>query len=355
MAKGLLRFSLIFIVCCAAPHYQAAAATQPPKVDLRQNPNDNTHPVVVSLGLYITDIVGIDETRENFALSGYLVSRWHDPRLEASTRLNNADSPKKTRSFRMEEIWTPPIEMVNSVSQQVKSYSIEADKNGDVTLMERFHAVLSNTYQLRKFPFDTQVLEIEFEPFLSSVPEVQFARKATPETGFRSSGGHAEVAAWRLQGVRYGTESSASDGSLAPSSEALFQITVNRQSGFYTWKIFLPIAIMSLIPMVVFWIDPKEFDWLLKVPMWMLLSMVAFEFAIVRDLPKIGYITFLDAVITTSFAFFFVVIGEITAVYLVQKGRFRQQVVKFHRAGRWLYPVTYCIVILFLAIRFLVS
>jgi hypothetical protein len=47
-----------------------------------------------------------------------------------------------------------------------------------------------------------------------------------------------------------------------------------RRSGFYVWKVFVPLLIMTMIPAVVFWIDVKEFDWMLKVPMTMLLSMV---------------------------------------------------------------------------------
>jgi hypothetical protein len=58
---------------------------------------------------------------------------------------------------------------------------------------------------------------------------------------------------------------------------------------------------MTLIPTVVFWIDVKEFDWMLKVPMTMLLSMVAFEFVMSKDLPKIGYVTLLDPVFLAGF------------------------------------------------------
>ncbi|MGI0134958.1 MAG: hypothetical protein ACREBW_08395, partial [Candidatus Micrarchaeaceae archaeon] len=164
---------------------------------------------------------------------------------------------------------------------------------------------------------------------------------------------HVEVAAWRVKNMHYTTKTTAGDGDIPSSREVLFQIPVQRQSGFYLWKIFLPVAIMSLIPMVVFWIDPKEFDWLLKVPMMMLLSMVAFEFAIVRDLPRIGYITFLDAVIITSFAFFFLIMIEIPTAYLSQRGVHRPLVVKIHAAGRWAYPLAYFTIMLILAISFL--
>jgi hypothetical protein len=61
---------------------------------------------------------------------------------------------------------------------------------------------------------------------------------------------------------------------------------MERRSGFYIWKVFLPLFMLTMIPALVFWIDVKEFDWILKVPMTMLLSMVAFEFAVARDLPK---------------------------------------------------------------------
>lgn len=61
------------------------------------------------------------------------------------------------------------------------------------------------------------------------------------------------------------------------SREALFQIVIERRSGFYFWKVFLPLLMLTMIPTAVFWIDVKEFDWLLKIPMTMLLSMVAFE------------------------------------------------------------------------------
>lgn len=355
MLKRLLRLSAVLAVCCITPQLPAAALhpSYPSQIDLRQHPTGNTTPVKVSMGLYITDLVDIDETRENFELVGYRTAKWHDPRLAIPAGVD-ADAQAKTRTFRMGDIWTPPIEAANSVSHKVKSYLIEADNNGNITLIERFDDVFSNTYALKKFPFDTQVLQVEFEPFLSAVSQIEFSPSALPETGFKP-GGHVEVAAWRVKNMGYTTKTVAGDGDIPSSREVLFQITVQRQAGFYLWKIFLPVAIMSLIPMVVFWIDPKEFDWLLKVPMMMLLSMVAFEFAIVRDLPRIGYITFLDAVIVTSFAFFFLIMIEIPTAYLSQRGIHRPRVVKIHAAGRWAYPLAYFTIMLILAISFLGS
>jgi uncharacterized membrane protein YobD (UPF0266 family) len=87
--------------------------------------------------------------------------------------------------------------------------------------------------------------------------------------------------------------------------------------------------------------------------MTMLLSMVAFEFTIARDLPRIGYLTFLDAVFLASFAFCFLCIFEIAAVFLLQQHGKRELAVKLHTKGRWAYPLAYFGLIFVLAIGFL--
>jgi len=319
-------------------------------VDLHQHPTGSKTPIDVAIGLYITNLASIDETRENFEVGGYLMAKWKDPRL-ALPADQNQKNEEATRTLHVEDVWTPPIEAANSVSHKTRSYFMEVDRNGLVTYTEAFNAVLSNNYDLRKFPFDTQILQFEFQPFLSSSSAIQFAAQPLPSTGITSEQ-HTELAAWRVQRLQYTAEKMTSGGIVPATREALFQIVIERRSGFYVWKIFLPLLMMTLIPCVVFWLDVKEFDWALKVPMTMLLAMVAFEFAVARDLPRIGYLTLLDAVFLTSFVFCFLSIAETTLVFLMQKGGKRAHAVKLRIAGRWLYPLAYFAALLFLAIRF---
>ena len=124
------------------------------------------------------------------------------------------------------------------------------------------------------------------------------------------------------------------------------------QVGFLPLESFSALLILTMIPVLVFWIDAKDFDWILKVPMTMLLSMVAFEFTIARDL-RIGYGTFLDAVFLASFAFCFFGIIEITTVFLMQKTGMRAPAVKLHTTGKWAYPLAYFVILLFLAVCFM--
>lgn len=310
----------------------AAGAHAAPAMDLRQHPTGGKTPVKVAVGLYITNFIAIDETRETFEVGGYLTAKWTDPRLVLPAGTANA----APRSFRLEELWTPAIESANSISHRTTQYFLAADRAGNVTYTEKFVAELSNDFELRRFPFDTQELRFEFHPFLSAAHEVQFASQPLPATGL-SSEQHTELAAWRIEKLSYATDNLAPLGDIPVGSGASFQITVRRRSGFYVWKIFLPLLMMTLIPMVVFWIDVSQFDWLLKIPMTMLLSMVAFEFAVARDLPRIGYLTLLDAVFLAGFTLCFLCIFEIAAVYLLQDRGKRPIAVRLHKAGRWGY------------------
>ena len=320
--------------------------------DLCVHPTGGKTPVDVAVGLFVTNIVAIDETRETFEVGGYLLGKWRDARLALPPNSVATNEQNPERVLRVEDVWTPAIEAANSISHKTNSYVLEADKNGEVTYIERFDAVLSSDFALRKFPFDTQVLSFEFQPFLSPSAVIRFAPQALPSTGI-SVEQHTELAAWRVKELRYNAEKIVKNGLIPETGEALFQIIIERRSGFYIWKIFLPLLIMTLIPSVVFWIDVKEFDWLLKIPMTMLLAMVALEFAVARDLPRVGYITLLDSVFLVSFVFCFLCVCEIALVYLLHGAGRRPTALKLHRAGRLLYPLGYFGALVLLTVIFL--
>lgn len=364
MTKHVLSVGLL--VLSALPVYVRKADARPAsasetakpqrKVDLLEHPTGGKTPVEVSIGLFLTNLVSIDETRESFEAGGYLQAKWKDARLavpaSAETHAGETPAPAHLRTVKPEEIWMPAIQATNTITHKTNGYEVEVDADGVVTYTERFDVTLSNEYSLRKFPFDTQVLRFDLEPFRSSTSAITFAPQALAMTG-TSTGRNTELASWRIDGLRYVTGESSKRDATPGIRESAFELTIARRPAFYVWKIFLPLMMISLIPAVVFWIDAKEFDWLLKIPMTMLLSMVAFELAITRDLPRVGYVTFLDAVFVTGFTLCFLSILEILIVYLIHKRGAPQRAARIHAAGRWLYPLTYFGVLALLALFFL--
>jgi hypothetical protein len=347
--RSLLPFLVVLLAVLLAHATSArpagAAVPPSPSVDLRQHPLAGEAPVEVSLGLYVTNLVAIDENRETFEVSGYLFGKWLDPRLIAP-----AGAP--VREFKLDQLWTPAIESENSISHKTHSYTLQADASGAVTYTEHFDAVLSTALNLRAFPFDEQVLRFEYQPFLSESSEFRFAREALPGTAL-SSGKYADLSAWSVGGLRYTTDETSAARPGGESNRAIFEITAKRRGGFYVWKVFIPLLIMTLLPMVVFFIDVKDIDWMLKVPMTMLLSTVAFEFVVARDLPKIGYLTLLDAVFLLSLVFYSICSAEIVYVYTLQATGRRQQAERLHTSGRRVYPAVYLIAFVLILVYFL--
>jgi hypothetical protein len=96
----------------------------------------------------------------------------------------------------------------------------------------------------------------EYLPFFYSSKEFRFAREPLPVMGL-SGAKYMELGAWQAKGLRYSMEK-VSDMKGGESTRAVFEIAVARRSGSYVWEVLLPLVLMTLIPMVVFWIDAKD-------------------------------------------------------------------------------------------------
>ena len=123
--------------------------------------------------------------------------------------------------------------------------------------------------------------------------------------------------------------------------QALFQVVIRRHSGFHIWKIFLPMILMASIPWAVFWYEVHDFSGQMSVPLAVMLSMVAFQLSIAKDLPRVGYTTFLDAVFLTSFTFVFLCIAEIVFVYVLQVKKRIALAETIRHTARWGFPLAY--------------
>lgn len=127
---------------------------------------------------------------------------------------------------------------------------LTVNARGEVGLSVRFAATVTSEMDLRRFPFDRQTLRIPVESYLNDVDEVVFVEDPT-NTGYDT--GH-QLPEWRIEGA---TASWAS-----------------------------------------FWIRETA---VLSVAFGLLLTLVAFQFAISDSMPKVPYMTFMDVVLTLGY------------------------------------------------------
>ena len=80
-------------------------------------------------------------------------------------------------------------------------------------------------------------------------------------------------------------------------------IEIERAYGYYIFKIILPMILVLLVCWSVFWIHPRELESKLTITIVCLLSLIAYNFVIDEDLPKLGYLTLMDYIILLSYIF----------------------------------------------------
>ena len=80
-------------------------------------------------------------------------------------------------------------------------------------------------------------------------------------------------------------------------------ITVERKTGYYIFKVIFPIVLILMICWSVVWIHPRELESRLTITIVCLLSLIAYNFVIDKELPKLEYLTVLDWVILISYLY----------------------------------------------------
>ena len=80
-------------------------------------------------------------------------------------------------------------------------------------------------------------------------------------------------------------------------------VEIERDYQYYIFKVIAPIILILLVCWSVFWIHPRELESKLTITIICLLSLIAYNFVIDADLPKLSYLTIIDYIILLSYLF----------------------------------------------------
>ncbi|HEY2664870.1 MAG TPA: hypothetical protein VGI47_11060, partial [Candidatus Binataceae bacterium] len=162
------------------------------------------------------------------------MARWQDPRL-AFTPSGPDD---QSRGYLPASAWHPSFEFVNAVQPSNRFDSeLLVKPNGLVIYTYRLAATLSNRYWLRPFPFDTQTLQMDLQPFIVNAGDLYL--EAGPESAIRNEA-YSGLPQWIVRGLTAEVRVVPLDRGRSTISEIRFRIRTERRYQFYVWKIFLP-------------------------------------------------------------------------------------------------------------------
>jgi len=301
-------------------------------------PPPGSGPVRVQIGMYLRNLAHLDEHEESVGVVGEIYAKWKDARLAYTP----AGPGEHDHMVDPEKIWTPLVEVANAKSpHETGELFVTVAPDGTVKYAERFAADASVTLGLRRFPFDTQALDVVLQSFVYDTSRVVFV----PDnhlTG-HSTDAYAPLAEWKV----LGSSSRTAVGRFGPNgqdfSRFIFTLHLKRHAGFYTWKIFLPLLLITALAWSGLWMSFAEFESQIAVGITSLLSAVAYSFVINTDLPKVAYVTFTDGFLFLCYASVFATIVLLVGLHVIHDQGRTALAFRYRSAARWLAPLLFVV------------
>ena len=299
--------------------------------------------MLVDLGLFVEELTDIDELSSTFALEGYMDMVWCDP-----TQTFDPDDlgwpvaifDGYEADLKMRGIWGPDIVFPNEAgNRETEDKKLTIFPDGTVEYEEKFSARLEMVYDLRQFPFDSQLLEIEMESFSWSDNEM-LLHEQTDRIGF---GDDFEIPEWHTEALRTEIRTIQEIRQNEPFSEMVMEIEITRRSGFYIWKMIVPLVMLVVLAWSVFWMHGESVPDRLSVSIVGVLTVVAYQFVITDSLPRVPYITFMDSFFVISYISMILAALENVAAGIVASEGNEEFELSLDRTSRWAFPLGFAL------------
>ncbi len=327
-----------------------ALALYPGKTDALASalaaPPTQARPALIGVGVVIRNLTAIDEVKESWQVAGLLTAKWTVGSLQHRSSRDRVyrDLPAET--------WKPRFEFTNEVTPtSFRFVDLYAEPDGTVVYTQTFSATLSTSLDLRRFPFDSQLLPLVIQASGEDLDRT-ILRPDLRDSGLPNRG-YAGLAQWVPLSLtdRMGTVA----GSARRANDVQFDLKVQRRPKSYVFKFIIPLLLLVFISWITFWLSHEEFKTKdqLQSAISTLLIIVAFNITATSLLPRTEYMTYIDALLFTCFIFVIISIAAIVATHLLQIHHSEQRALLVRRLAGIALPVSFLIaqVVLFFAFK----
>jgi hypothetical protein len=194
-------------------------------------------------------------------------------------------------------IWTAQIGVANPVGNlNVGQEKLTIFADGRVQILVRVGATCRANLDYRSFPFDKQVLPLNLESYAWNSDVV----KLVPNHGQSGFAPEFALAEWEVEDLVYREVDVQRVRDEVPFSNLNYEIRIQRNSGYYLWKIFLTVFIITTLTFVVFFMSNEGLGRRAGVSSSGILTVIAYQFVTTSSLPRVSYLTVADRVMTVS-------------------------------------------------------
>lgn len=322
-------------VCGPALSAVPAGSCVVPEMKTAQRPGAGGPATKVEVGIFLVDMIEIDDVKQQLTADFLVFQTWRDPRLKG---LDGC-------VFDLDRIWSPKLDFVNS-GRVFPGMPARATvrPGGAVRYVQRYRGSLSFPHRLDDFPFDEHIIDISLVPLGYTVKDVELEVDET-NMGRQSD---LTIPDWRLGSVSGQIDSLSPPRMDRTLSRFRFEVPAKRRPEYYLWKVLVPLILIVAMSWSVFWINPAQFGPQIGMSATSMLTLIAFQFAMAGILPRLSYFTALDAFITASTGLVFLALVEaLMTSYLVSVDR-KELALRFDGVCRWAFPLAFAGVVLWI-------
>ena len=315
--------------------FAALSQEKSEEVDLTLRPDPKGTKTVVELVIRVLDISVIDGASQTFTANVVVIAKWKDDRLAGES---------DQRTMDLADVWEPSLQITNQ-QRLLKTFpdKVSIDSDGSVQWVQRYWGTFSQSLDLHDFPLDdhTFVIQVVSGRMDSENVELKMGDKEGFHSGLakKLSLPDWEVTDWK---ARVAPLELIEGAKILPG--ATFEFQAKRYIGYYLVKVLLPLLMIVMMSWIVFWIHPSEAGSQISVSITAMLTLIVHRFAIGAMLPKVSYITRMDAFILFATIMVFIALMEaVTTSRLVKAGK-EELALKMDRVCRVLFPGSFILV-----------
>jgi hypothetical protein len=255
-------------------------------------PSNIQLPIRISTGVIVEDISSVNEQLEQFTAGVKLRLKWNDPRLvfdRSTVGSDRIEFGHESAQRKLKTIWTPKIKVDNLVGDPTREEpGLFIFSDGSVIYTQRLRGVFATKFDLSRFPFDTQKLEIVLTSPEYSAAQVLLVHEDV-DRAFSGVQQGVGLPNWRFNWSFNNVNFIASQfrgWNGDAFSRMTAQITAERSAIKYMPSIFIPIFVILFLPLLAIWIGTDlsgRIGWILTG----LFSLIALDFSTALQYPAL--------------------------------------------------------------------
>ena len=298
-------------------------------------------PIPVQVGFKLQQIVNIDQPNEIMNDVGTLRLEWTDPALafdpakcNCYSRLYTDNDFNKFLSD-VQGKW-PAFTFFNQQGNRwTQNRLIQLDSSGHVVYLERFSTNFQLDFDWTPFPFDKQDFYVRVDMLY---PEQDYI--FVPMEGYNEIDPDNGEDEFILTG--FDTQITSETASrLVPTSRFTFHFAAPRHLEYYVFRIFVPVLLIITISYITFFL--KDYTRRIELATGNLLLFIAFSFSLGENYPRMGYLTFMDAIMAITFIMNTLVVAlNVYFKWLENNGQ-REKADRLESPMNYIYPLAYLV------------